>query len=394
MNINYIKRIINRVCFLGVFMMFLSGSTLCAKAEVTISNLTVSSSTPSYEAGEVRVPEFIAPSGCDLETRWVSSDSAFSPGKTVTAELTLTAEDGYSFSSNPTLRVSGATISSKSVSSDEIIIKVKVGPLYYKLEAPEKVAWASERSAIVKWSAVKHATEYQIKIYNDDVVVRTETVKGRSFDAGKYFNGENGVSVAVIARSTGSSNSSYIVDSDEVFVDGSDVDWDDKETTYGVWKGDRYRLSDDDEDSVYATGWVEIFGKWYYFGQNELLQKGWFQDGDKKYYSDSEGVMQVGWVKPKGSEEWYYFRSNGEMVTGWLAAGAPGTWYYMGTDGSMKKGWIQDNQKWYFMEIEGKMLKGWQSINGNWYYFYEDGHMASSETIDSYYVNGDGVWVH
>lgn len=385
--------IFRKLCFGIAFAAALSGGTICAMADTELKSVTVSNSMPNWESGAVRVPEFLSPRGCDLEVEWISSDSSFVPGKTATARITLTAEDGYWFSNNASFTVKGATVSSKSISGDKITARISVGPLYYKLGTPEQIAWSSEKSSIVKWSAVKYATQYRVKVYHDDKVVKQETVKTKSYDAGKYFNGEGDVYVSVTALGTGSSNSQYLRQGDEAFVDGSDIDWQDKETTYGYWEGKRYRISEVGDDKVYAKGWIEIFGKWYYFDDNGNLKTGWIEDGGRRYYSNSEGAMQTGWVKPDENAGWYYLCSSGEMETGWIAASAPGIWYYSGSDGMRKTGWLFDDQRWYFMGTDGKMQKGWQSINNCWYYFGEDGHMAAGETIDAYYVNGDGVWI-
>ena len=393
MSIHNLKRTLKWMCFGVVFMTVLTGGAIYAMAETVLKTITVSTSSPSFESGSVRIPEFRAPKGCDLDLEWISSSSSFGPGKNVTAQITLTTQDDYRFASNTKITVSGATVSSKTISDYEIVMRVKVGPLSYKLAEPEDIAWSSEKSSIVKWSSVKYATEYRVRVYQDDKVVKQETVKTRSYDAGKYFNGESEVRVSVTALGTGSSDSKYLKQSDEAFVDGSDVDWEDRETTYGVWEGKKYRLTEQGEDKEYAKGWTEIFGKWYFFNDNGTLQTGWIDEGGRRYYSDKDGIMQTGWVKTKENDAWYFFRSDGQMATGWLAASAPGSWFYLGTDGSMKTGWILDNQQWYFMGTDGVMQKGWQSINDGWYYFYEDGHMAVSETVDSYFVNGEGKWL-
>jgi len=394
MDCNQKKRFIKRGCLLLFLFTFVFGSTLCIKADTTIKTVTVSSSTSGdWEGGTVHLPEFRTPKGCELDVQWTSSESSVAPGKKANAELVLTAEDGYQFASNVSIKVNNAEITSKTISNSEIILKIKVGPLNYKLATPKEIAWSSEKSSIVKWSSVKYATSYRVKVYQDNKVVKTETVTSRSYDAGKYFNGESEVLVSVTALGTGNSDSKYIKQSDEAFVDGAEVDWDDKESTYGYWEGKRYRLTEKDDDKEYARGWIEIFGKWYYFDQNYNLKTGWIDDNGMRYYADSDGVMQVGWQQTKDSDAWYYFRTSGEMATGWVGSSSPGTWYYMGEDGTMKTGWVQDNGKWYFMGPDGKGQKGWQSINERWYYFHEDGHMASAETVDSYYINADGVWV-
>lgn len=268
MDSNQNSGMVKRLSFVVFFLMVLVSSTLCTMADTVIKTITVSSTMPAAEGGTVRLPEFKAPKGCDLEIEWTSSESSFAPGKKVNATIILTAEEGYQFARNTTITVRNGEVTGKSISDSEIILKVKVGPLYYKLSAPEEVAWSSEKSSVVKWSAVKYATNYEVKVYHDDKVVKRETVKSKSYDAGKYFNGENEVTVSVTALGTDSSDSKYLSRSDEAFVDGADVDWGDRESTYGSWEGKRYLLTEKGEDKEYAKGWIEIFGKWYYFDRS------------------------------------------------------------------------------------------------------------------------------
>lgn len=366
--------------------------TIAARGETTLESVHVSARYSDWEGGMARIPEFTAPRGCGIEVEWTSSESSFKPGNTVGATITLIAEDDVRFGSKPKLSVDYGTITGKTVSDHEIVMKVRVGPLYYKLAAPEHVSWTAENSSVLKWSKVRHATAYRVRIYQDDRIIRREDVRGGTYDAGKYFNGDPGMFISVAAIDESSSDRNYIQESEERFLDSDDVDWEDRETTYGIWQGNRYRISDLDQEAEYAKGWIQIFGRWYYFNQNGTLQTGWIQDGDTRYYSDQEGAMQVGWVQPRGSSAWYYFSSSGAMQTGWIM-GAPGTWYYLNEDGAMHIGWLQSDGKRYFMGLNGKMLYGWNQINGQWYYFHDDGHMAVNEQIDQYRVNGDGIWI-
>lgn len=385
---NWIK--IFLTCFLtGIFLL---AGTFGGMAETVLKTITVSSSYGDWEDGVARLPEFTAPGGCSLDVEGLSSESSYAPGKTARARITLTAEDGYEFDNSAKITVYGAEITSRSISPTEIVLQVKVGPLYYKLASPEHVAWSSEKSPILKWSKVQYATGYRVKVYQDDQVVKSEVVNSRSYDVSRYFNGESRVTASVTAVADNSANRKYIRDSEETFVNGDDVNWEDKESTYGFWQGNRYRISGDDDEREYAKGWVEIFGKWYYFNQNEMLQTGWFEDAGKWYYSNKDGEMQTGWVRPAPEGPWYYFQSSGEMAVGWVS-GQPGVWYYLNPDGTMRVGWLDINQTRYFLGTDGRMLTGWQMINNHWYYFHPDGHMAVNEQIDNYVVNGDGVWI-
>lgn len=370
--------------------MFLLTGVFGSMAETVLKSVTVSYSFPDREGGRVQLPEFEAPRGCTLDIEWLSPKSSYAPGKTVKAQITLRAEDGYEFDKSAKITVHHANITSKSVSSSEIVLQVKVGPLYYKLAAPEHVSWSKENSSVLKWSKVEYATGYRVSIYQDEKVVKTEIIKSRSYDVGKYFNGDSQVTASVTAVADSSGNRKYIRDSKVVFVDGNDIEWEDRETTYGVWQGNRYRVSGDGEKAEYAIGWVEIFGEWYFFNQSGILQTGWIEDGGKRYYSNKEGVMQIGWVKPETKGPWYYFRSSGEMAVGWVS-GQPGSWYYLNPDGTMRIGWLDENEKRYFLGTDGKMLTGWQLINCQWHYFHPDGHMAVNEQIEGYNIDGAGV---
>ena len=45
------------------------------------------------------------------------------------------------------------------------------------------------------------------------------------------------------------------------------------------------------------------------------------------------------------------------------------------------------------MGQSGAMLEGWNQVDGNWYYFYPGaGNMAADVIIDTFYVDGNGVW--
>lgn len=363
-----------------------------ASAESELDNIYVYASYPEWEDGTAHIPEFSAPRGCDIEWEWNSPEASYGPGDYARGRITLTAEDGYEFSRSAKVTVGGAEVTGKTVSGSEMVLRIKSGPLQYKLKAPEHVSWSSEKSSVVKWSKVEHATGYRVRVYQDDKKVKEEIIKARNYDAGRYFNGDGDIYVSVTAVAHEGKNSRYIRESEERYVDGEDVDWDDRETTYGVWQGNRYRISGEDEPAVYAKGWIEIFGSWYYFDQNGTLKTGWIQDGGRTYYAASDGVMKTGWIKPQEGGPWYFLWPSGEMATGWVSA-EPGTWYYLNPDGTMKVGWHTEGQQRYFLGVDGKMLLGWQKINESWYYFHGDGRMAVSETIGDYHVNADGVWV-
>ena len=84
------------------------------------------------------------------------------------------------------------------------------------------------------------------------------------------------------------------------------------------------------------------------------------------------------------------------MAVGWIRAGS--VWYYLntaadGVEGAMHTGWLQNNGKTYCMSQNGAMMEGWNQVGENWYYFYPgSGNMAVNTTIDTFYVDQNGIW--
>lgn len=103
-------------------------------------------------------------------------------------------------------------------------------------------------------------------------------------------------------------------------------------------------------NSKLVTGWVQDSGKWYFFGQDNLMKKWWVKDGD--------------------------------------------TWYFLNGSGAMETGWLQDGGKWYFLEASGAMKANqWFQVKDKWYYVDATGALAVNTTVGGYTVNGNGEWV-
>lgn len=65
-------------------------------------------------------------------------------------------------------------------------------------------------------------------------------------------------------------------------------------------------------------------------------------------------------------------------------------WYFY-ADNVKQTEWIKDNNSWYYLGSDGKMRTGWIKDKEQWYYLYEDGTMAVNTTIDSCYLNEQGL---
>lgn len=168
---------------------------------------------------------------------------------------------------------------------------------------------------------------------------------------------------------------------------------------------------------------IALQPKWYYFGQDGILQEfvGWKQlevkdslnvgkkhgepfEGPEvlklaNYYFDQDYSLKTGWLYDQTN--WYYLAKTGssgkdylggERRAGWINDNS--TWYYLRSSGAMATGWYQEGSTWYYLDqSNGDMKTGWFQVNGKWYYAYSSGALAVNTTVDGYSVNYNGEWV-
>ncbi len=243
------------------------------------------------------------------------------------------------------------------------------------LGTPKHAWWESD--TVGKWTSVKKAHEYQVKLYiADDVEIEyNENTEKWAY----YYDDDEGAdpldAVAVIRTGETSCDfSEYMKDQHSYFFvvratprvsemayvnNGSwkvspEIDFRGKLVqgiTTGKWRnyleGSRY---DTGEGEYLTDGWQLIYGKWYYLADGGYRQTGWCTVDDETYYLDEYGVMATGWFYQNDS--WYYANKSGVVQTGWVMP-QPGKYYYL----------------------------------------YEDGTMAVDTWIDDYYVGSDGLRV-
>ena len=145
-----------------------------------------------------------------------------------------------------------------------------------------------------------------------------------------------------------------------------------------------------DNNGWMQTGWIKVGNDWFYLKSNGAMALGWEVIDGNWFFFKSNGVMALGWEVIDGS--WYLFKPNGVMALGWEIIGD--NWYYLNADGSMATGWIKVGNDWFYCYEDGHMATGWIKVGNDWFYCYEDGHMAANTTVNNYYLNASGVWVH
>ena len=140
------------------------------------------------------------------------------------------------------------------------------------------------------------------------------------------------------------------------------------------------------------TGWQDIDGFRYYFGDTGLLHTAWQQIGAHTYYFGNDGALFTGWLTQNGKqfylrsdgslaigmqvieEELYHFSPDGSFLTGLVAK--DGVTLLYDDHGFLNEGWIFIDGRWYYGNENGIPLTGWQELNGLQHYFTDTGAAA------------------
>lgn len=339
------KRWIPIIC-----MAFMTMMAATAFGQVSGINIQV---TDVLETGEVKEPGIEVLTGGEIEEiSWSQETEDWQPGKKVQLTLRLTSEEGFADSyTRSQCKITGADFTSARSTDDgsTLIVKASYVPTV-QLAAPEYAVWRNNSKSIAGWKKVKYADAYQVKLYENETLIKSITVESNTVDLEEYMMHEGGYYFEVRAVGKDASARKYKKDSE--YTMSEDVVRDDMGETYGDWQV--------------------------------------FQEG-KKYQKEDGSYASGGWQMIEGS--WYYFNSSGYMTTGWQAA--DGKWYYMDSDGKMLTGWQKLNDQWYYLNENGDMATGWiQPEPGKYYYCYGDGTMAKNTVIDNLYrVDENGLWI-
>ena len=133
---------------------------------------------------------------------------------------------------------------------------------------------------------------------------------------------------------------------------------------------------EDKEEKRYYTN--------YYFDQDHSLKTGWLYDQSNWYYLAKTGSSgkdylggerRAGWINDNST--WYYLdTTTAAMQTGWQYLG--NKWYYLRSSGAMATGWYLDGSTWYYLDAQnGDMKTGWIYVDNTWYYLRSSGAMVT-----------------
>ncbi len=340
------------------------------------------------------------------------------------------------------VKVSGGSFVSARRDGDSLLVTLKVKPAKGEYDPPKDAYWNEKKLGEARWDkAESDSGFYELQLLRDEKnVYKVEKISSRSYNFYPYMTKEGDYTFKVRTIPGNDTQEKYGKKSD--WVESGELEIGDRDVSDGkgqkkdgsstVKKGTTetvgwfkegnnwsYRYPD---GKICREGWEEIESLWYYFNENGIMVNGWMQEGEDWFYLYDSGQMAVGWERiggawyyfrperegnrPKGSmvssgwyvigPYYYFFNGDGSLYTGWL--NEKGKTYYLNTvdnslQGAMFTGWIRRDEKTYFADSNGELLTGWNEIDGAWYYFYPDTmEMAQNTTIDSFYLDENGIW--
>jgi len=133
----------------------------------------------------------------------------------------------------------------------------------------------------------------------------------------------------------------------------------------------------------YVTGWEEIGGYRFHFGEDHTLTTGWLESEEGQFYFTESGHLCTGWRMIEN--ETYCFGEDGRMLTGWVDG------RYLSEDGTVGSGWLEEGGVRYYLSGNGYPVTGRTILDGKIYYFQENGVMrtgwATFSGLKSYFTD-------
>jgi len=331
---------------------------------------------------------------------WVTSKNrtmevGYEPELKVT--LTPSNADDYYFkgsyrSSNVTVK--RGTFVSASLKNGELTVRLKAKPIKGTFGEPSDAYWRDNTKGTARW--VKPDDDgtgtYEVVLRRGSTQVHRVETSSTSYNFYPYMTSAGTYTFRVrtigkTSKETQYGTKSAWVESDELYIAREDVSDGTGASSTGSSGGPSGNTN---------VGWRYNNSYWYYYYPDGSYEKNrWLLVNDKWYLFQEDGKMLRGWQNKGGHT--YYLTDNGDMVTGWVRSGS--RWYYLnasegsGEGAMLKNCWGNINGQTYYLTSDGSMAEGWYQVDGNWYYFYPgQGNKAVNTHIDTFYVDGDGVW--
>lgn len=239
------------------------------------------------------------------------------PSKPFTCEITLSAEDGYTFDSfkKSDIKVSGfdasCTKASRKDSGKTLVLTVELPGIKSLVGPVEEAIWNEDGKA--EWSAAKNASTYTLRLYNDGKIRGSFETGGTTFDFRPAMLKEGSYHYTVKPNGD-SENKVERTESSAIMVTKEQA----------IQNREDYSIEYEKDETVEGPS-----------SKSTALNLGWQKDGEHYYYRQENGIyIQTNWLKD--GNDWYFFDENGHMVTSDWAKWS-GDYYYFGNDGKMWK---------------------------------------------------------
>ncbi len=255
--------------------------------------------------------------------------------------ITLNASDDYYFKvlnkDQLKLKGDGAEFvkGTRQNSSQTLLLEIRLTSLANTVGSIASVQLSQE--GIASWPAVSNAGSYEVKVYRGSKAIGApQQTQSTSINCRERMTkGDESYTVRVRAvNQNDTSVTSDWTESNSVYVSSEQAEqfrsnpmdavgaW--KQETDGRW---RYKGA----DGAYAANtWLQIAGKWYFFGE--------------------DGYMRTGWIPWNG--KYYYCAEDGSMLTDCMTPDS----YLVGSDGA----WIAQKQE----QTDEEMQREWEALKG------------------------------
>lgn len=295
--------------------------------------------------------------------------------------------------SSSNVKISGGEFVSASKSGGDLLVTVKLKAIKGTYDPPQDAEWKDSTIGRAKWTAPDYSSgHYEVVLRrNGTEVCRKTDVSALSYNFYPYMTKAGTYTFRVRTVSRTSSGTTYgkaseWTESDEYYLDA-------KHVSDGSGQGD----GSTDGTSAGSAGWEKSGSIWYYkYPDGSYKKNGWEVVDGKWYMFDSTGKMMTGWQTTSSGT--YFLSDSGSMLTGWQ--NLSNSWYYLDpnpdspTQGAMQKNTklTVDGNTYYLMD-KGQMASGWTKVDGHWSYFDPGtGIMQKNKTINTFYVDGNGIW--
>lgn len=363
------KRLLKHVVMMTLLLSMLCGMTSTAFAATRISSVTIK----VEKDGDNYYPALsLTTSNCTIteQSEWEDLNNLGNYER-VRKYITIKANEGYEFSSQPTSKLTGnrksnTMIQVTKLSSTEVRVRITYKIL--EVSEPDDAYWDRYNIGTARVAKVYGAKKYRFKLYVDGYVEKNVTTKETDYDFSKTLKKDDvyncDVYFEVCAIFDGDNESEY-AQSDEF------EDW---------RKLDKYSDNNNNSSPSYPS---------------YPSKPGTSSGSNSCIWPNGVGLPETPgmWEMING---YWYFKQNGQYLTGWIVY--KGQWYYLATK--------YDTSPSGRAFPKGAAYSGtWVAYNNNWYYFYsagQDGHlegeMARNRWLPgtnggSYYVNDSGAWV-